>query len=190
MYLLDTNIAPLFDPRRRDEAEAVVDWMRRHDPLLFLSTITLTEVEAGAGRPLRREEQHVLDEVVEPDGAGAERHEDLVQVRLGAEGGNRISAEDQQRARRRRRIDVVRLHIVQQLLHQRDCALPRCDLRFEVAGIDRAGQIADERADVRQPIEPPRMNKPAALVRQFHQPLIDTGDGRLHQYVRRPHSNQ
>lgn len=47
MYLLDTNIASLFDPRRYREAEAVVDWMRESDPLLFLSTITLTEIEAG-----------------------------------------------------------------------------------------------------------------------------------------------
>src|ERR1700733_2278425 len=47
MYLLDTNIVSLLDPRRAGEAAAVVEWMREHDSLLFLSTITLTEIEAG-----------------------------------------------------------------------------------------------------------------------------------------------
>jgi toxin FitB len=47
MYLLDTNIVSLFDPRRAAEAGPIVQWMREHDSLLFLSTITLTEIEAG-----------------------------------------------------------------------------------------------------------------------------------------------
>jgi predicted nucleic acid-binding protein len=47
MYLLDTNIVSLFDPRRADEAAPLIQWMREHDALLFLSTITLTEIEAG-----------------------------------------------------------------------------------------------------------------------------------------------
>ncbi len=47
MYLLDTNIVSLFDPRRAHEAVSVVQWMREHDALLFLSTITVTEIEAG-----------------------------------------------------------------------------------------------------------------------------------------------
>jgi predicted nucleic acid-binding protein len=47
MYLLDTNIVSLFDPRRAGEAAPVIQWMRENDPLLFLSTITLTEIEAG-----------------------------------------------------------------------------------------------------------------------------------------------
>ena len=47
MYLLDTNIVSLFDPRRSAEAAPVLAWMRDHDSELFLSTITLTEIEAG-----------------------------------------------------------------------------------------------------------------------------------------------
>lgn len=47
MYLLDTNIVSLFDPRRIREAESLVYWMREHDSLLFLSTITVIEIEAG-----------------------------------------------------------------------------------------------------------------------------------------------
>ena len=54
MYLLDTNIVSLFDPRRASEAAPLVHWMREHDTLLFLSTITLTEIEAGILK-LRRE---------------------------------------------------------------------------------------------------------------------------------------
>lgn len=47
MYLLDTNIVSLFDPRRSAAAAPVIGWLRAHDPLLYLSTITLTEIEAG-----------------------------------------------------------------------------------------------------------------------------------------------
>jgi toxin FitB len=57
MYLLDTSIVSLFDPRRRAEAGPILEWMRRHDPLLFLSTVTLTEIEAGILK-LAREEKH------------------------------------------------------------------------------------------------------------------------------------
>lgn len=47
MYLLDTNIVSLFDPRRRERAAAVIAWMRRNDRALFLSPVTLIEIEAG-----------------------------------------------------------------------------------------------------------------------------------------------
>ena len=53
VYLVDTNIVSLFDPRRTNEAAPVVEWMRQHDPLLFLSTITLTEIEAGILKLIR-----------------------------------------------------------------------------------------------------------------------------------------
>jgi predicted nucleic acid-binding protein len=53
VYLLDTNIVSLFDPRRANEAAPVLEWMRQHDPLLFLSTITLTEIEAGILKLMR-----------------------------------------------------------------------------------------------------------------------------------------
>jgi predicted nucleic acid-binding protein len=47
VYLLDTNIVSLFDPRRAAEAAPAIGWLRAHDRLLYLSTITLTEIEAG-----------------------------------------------------------------------------------------------------------------------------------------------
>ncbi len=53
MYLLDTNIVSLFDARRAGEATPAIAWMRENDTLLFLSTITLTEIEAGILKLMR-----------------------------------------------------------------------------------------------------------------------------------------
>jgi hypothetical protein len=47
VYLLDTNIVSLLDPRPRPEAGRFVEWARRNDRLLFVSAITLTEIETG-----------------------------------------------------------------------------------------------------------------------------------------------
>lgn len=58
MYLLDTNIVSLFDPRRAGQATAaVIAWLREHDSLLFLSTITLTEIEAGILKLMRERKE-------------------------------------------------------------------------------------------------------------------------------------
>jgi len=54
MYLLDTNIVSLFDPRRAAETAPLVQWMREHEAVLFLSTITIAEIEVGILK-LRRE---------------------------------------------------------------------------------------------------------------------------------------
>ena len=56
MYLLDTNIVSLFDPRRRERAAPIIAWMQRNDRHLSLSTITLMEIEAGLLK-LRRDNQ-------------------------------------------------------------------------------------------------------------------------------------
>jgi predicted nucleic acid-binding protein len=47
VYLLDTNIVSLFDPRRREQFGPVISWMQRNDRALSLSTVTLIEIEAG-----------------------------------------------------------------------------------------------------------------------------------------------
>lgn len=57
MYLLDTNIVSLFDPRRAGEAMSAIAWMREHDSLLFLSTITITEIEAGILKLMRERKE-------------------------------------------------------------------------------------------------------------------------------------
>lgn len=78
MYLLDTNIVSLFDPRPRPEAEPFVSWARRNDRLCFVCTITLMEIEAGILRLVRKE--------------GHKRARQLVKFRDGlvADYGNRI----------------------------------------------------------------------------------------------------
>jgi predicted nucleic acid-binding protein len=53
-YLLDTNIVSLLDPRRRAHAVALVEWLERNGASLFLSVITITELDAGVLK-LRRE---------------------------------------------------------------------------------------------------------------------------------------
>jgi predicted nucleic acid-binding protein len=64
VYLLDTNIVSLFDPRHAKEAAPVIDWLREHDPLLFLSTITLTEIEAGVLKLVREGKQARANQLV------------------------------------------------------------------------------------------------------------------------------
>ncbi|MCC6779315.1 MAG: PIN domain-containing protein [Hyphomicrobiales bacterium] len=54
MYLLDTNVVSMLDLRRREHAPALIEWMERNGAGLFLSVMTITEMDAGALR-LRRE---------------------------------------------------------------------------------------------------------------------------------------
>ena len=54
MYLLDTNILSASAPTRRDaDAEALAAWMRAHSDRLYLSAITIAEIEAGIARVVR-----------------------------------------------------------------------------------------------------------------------------------------
>jgi predicted nucleic acid-binding protein len=53
-YLLDTNIVSMLDPRRRAQAPALIDWLDRNGANLFLSVMTVTEIDAGILK-LRRE---------------------------------------------------------------------------------------------------------------------------------------
>ena len=57
MYLLDTNIVSLVDPRRRASALPLIAWMRRNGSVLYLSAMTMAELEAGVLK-LRREDKH------------------------------------------------------------------------------------------------------------------------------------
>jgi hypothetical protein len=53
MYLVDTSIISLYDPRRVAAHMEVVDWMRRNDESLFLSSVTFTEIELGILKLIR-----------------------------------------------------------------------------------------------------------------------------------------
>jgi predicted nucleic acid-binding protein len=54
MYLLDTNIVSLLDPRRHAEAPQLIGWLEDNGASLFLSVMTITELDAGVLK-LRRE---------------------------------------------------------------------------------------------------------------------------------------
>jgi predicted nucleic acid-binding protein len=56
VYLLDTNIVSLLDPRRHAGAGGLVAWIRRNGAHLWLSVVTLLELEAGVLK-LRREDK-------------------------------------------------------------------------------------------------------------------------------------
>lgn len=54
MYLLDTNIVSADAPaKRRVGPEAFSAWLREHSERLFISTITIAEIEAGIARAVR-----------------------------------------------------------------------------------------------------------------------------------------
>jgi predicted nucleic acid-binding protein len=54
MYLLDTNIVSMLDPRRHAQAPALIGWLERNGASLFLSVVTIAEMDAGILK-LRRE---------------------------------------------------------------------------------------------------------------------------------------
>ena len=54
MYLLDTNIVSADAPAKRKVGpEAFADWVREHSDELYISTVTIAEVEAGIARSKR-----------------------------------------------------------------------------------------------------------------------------------------
>jgi toxin FitB len=53
-YLLDTNVVSMLDPRRHVQAPALIDWLDRNGARLFLSVMTITEMDSGVLK-LRRE---------------------------------------------------------------------------------------------------------------------------------------
>ncbi|BBK35889.1 ribonuclease VapC [Allostella sp. ATCC 35155] len=54
MYLLDTNIVSANAPSKRAAgAEAFSAWIRHHGDQLYISTVTVAEIEAGIARSIR-----------------------------------------------------------------------------------------------------------------------------------------
>jgi predicted nucleic acid-binding protein len=54
LYLLDTNIVSMLDRRRQGHAPALIAWLKRNGTSLFLSVMTITELDMGVLK-LRRE---------------------------------------------------------------------------------------------------------------------------------------
>ena len=73
MYLLDTNIVSLLDPRREAYSPEVVAWIRRNGAHLWLSVVTLIELEAGSlklrreGKDQRADAYRALRQAIEVD---------------------------------------------------------------------------------------------------------------------------
>jgi predicted nucleic acid-binding protein len=63
VYLLDTNIVSLLDPRRREHAPGLVEWMERNGASLFLSVMTITELDAGVLKLRRERKAERADEI-------------------------------------------------------------------------------------------------------------------------------
>ena len=53
LFPVDTNVLSLKAPGRREGAAALIDWLDARSDQLFLSTITVAEIEDGIAR-LRR----------------------------------------------------------------------------------------------------------------------------------------
>jgi toxin FitB len=87
MYLLDTNVISMLDPRRQAQAPALVDWIERNGASLFLSVHTITEMDAGVLKLRREKKRERSDELRE-----------LVAAIL-AEFGDRVLAVDVDTAR-------------------------------------------------------------------------------------------
>lgn len=58
MYLLDTNVISLLDPKRVGVPPSLLEWLNRNGNALYLSAMTITELEAGVLK-LRREQKDV-----------------------------------------------------------------------------------------------------------------------------------
>jgi predicted nucleic acid-binding protein len=53
MYLVDTNVISQGAPPRRAIATALADWMDRHSDKLYLSSMTIAEIEGGIAKSRR-----------------------------------------------------------------------------------------------------------------------------------------
>ena len=63
MYLLDTNVISMLDPRRRTQAPDLIAWLSSNGARLFLSVMTVAELEAGVLKLRREGKQKRADEI-------------------------------------------------------------------------------------------------------------------------------
>jgi toxin FitB len=54
MYILDTNVVSMLDPKRHAQAPALIAWLDRNGAKVFLSVMTIAEMDSGVLK-LRRE---------------------------------------------------------------------------------------------------------------------------------------
>jgi toxin FitB len=104
MYILDTNIVSMLDPRRHGHAPELIGWIKRNGAGLYLSVLTIAEMESGVLK-LRRE--HKADR--------ADRVSELVAAIL-ADFGDRVLGVDLETANHLARLG--------ELVHQQPVAVP------------------------------------------------------------------
>lgn len=63
MYLLDTNIVSMLDPRRHTHAPALIEWLERNGASLFLSVMSIAEMDAGVLKLRREGKSERADEI-------------------------------------------------------------------------------------------------------------------------------
>lgn len=63
MYLLDTNVVSMLDPRRHSQARDLIGWLERNGASLSLSVMTITEMDAGVLKLRREGKQERADEI-------------------------------------------------------------------------------------------------------------------------------
>jgi predicted nucleic acid-binding protein len=63
MYLVDTNVVSMLDPRRHAHAPELIEWLERNGASLFLSVMTITEMDAGMLKLRRESKPERADEI-------------------------------------------------------------------------------------------------------------------------------
>jgi predicted nucleic acid-binding protein len=95
MYLLDTNIVSMLDPRRSGHAPALLEWLERNGASLFISVMTIAEMDSGVLKLRREGKNQRADEIAE-----------LVAAIL-TDFGSRVLAMDVQTARHLARLGEI-----------------------------------------------------------------------------------
>ncbi len=63
MYILDTNIVSMLDPRRSSHAPGLLEWLERNGASLFISVMTIAEMDAGVLKLRREGKSQRADEI-------------------------------------------------------------------------------------------------------------------------------
>ena len=95
MYLLDTNIVSMLDPRRSGYAPGLLAWLERNGASLFISVMTIAEMDSGVLKLRREGKNQRADEIAE-----------LVAAIL-TDFGSRVLAMDVQTARHLARLGEI-----------------------------------------------------------------------------------
>jgi toxin FitB len=64
MYLLDTNVISMFDENRQRYEPKLIDWVRRNGSSLFISVMTISEMDKGVLKLRRNGKTERADEVI------------------------------------------------------------------------------------------------------------------------------